>query len=159
MKRLLRMTYTLPVFINLGRVLFAISRVSWMEPISLRLARMFARTVHFAFGRRQVSGPEALAQEWNRLMPEPRSCFPVVDVEGETAFVEIRIHCPLRGSGDAEACWRSMEFDRALMEASGGKLVVMESQAVTGGTCCTLAIRGHDQTLDDLPVAHPRWRT
>ena len=61
--------------------------------------------------------------------------FPVVQVEDDTAFVEICIRCPLRDSGEAEACCRSMQFDRSLMEASGDELVVMASQS-TGGSCC-----------------------
>ncbi|MFN3202852.1 MAG: hypothetical protein ACE366_30950 [Bradymonadia bacterium] len=159
MKALLRKIYTLPVFINTGRPLFFMSKFRWLEPLSLRLARCFAWMVHFTYGRRPQTSAEDLAQEWNRLMPRPRTAFPVVDTDGETAFVEIHVECPLRGSGHAEACWRSMEFDRALIQASGGRLVVMESQSVTGATCCKLAIRPAGADFDDLPVAHPRWRT
>lgn len=158
MKKLLRRIYTLPVFLGLGRPLFAISRVPQFEPVALNLAQVFAKLVHYTYGRRTPTSAEALAQEWNRLMPEPRSAFPVVRTKDDTAFVEIHVTCPLRGTGDAEACWRSMEFDRALIEASGGELVVMESQSVTGGSCCKLAIRPQGASFDDLPVAHPRWR-
>lgn len=158
MKRLLRKIYTVPVFIAVGRVLFAASRVRWLEPFSLRLARFYAWTVHWVFGKKTPEGAEALADEWNRLMPEPRASFPIVGVEEDTAFVEIHVKCPLRGSGDAEACWRSMEFDRALMRTAGARLVVMESQSVTGGERCRLAIREAGADLDDLEVAHPRWR-
>ncbi len=159
MKKLLRKIYTLPVFVLLGRPLFAMAQVAWLEPLALGQARLFARLVHHTYGRRPQKDAAALAQEWNRLMPTPRSAFPVVSTEGDTAFVEIRIECPLRGTGNPEACWRSMEFDRALIEASGGELVVMESQSVTGGQCCKLAIRPKGRGFDDLPVAHPRWRS
>jgi len=141
-----------------GRVLFAMSRVSWLESPSLGLARFFARVVHWVQGRRSADTAETLAQEWNRLMPAPRAAFPILRTEGETAYVEIRAKCPLRGTGDAEACWRSMEFDRELMRKAGGRLVVMESQSVTGGPSCKLAIRPANASVDDLPVAHPRWR-
>ncbi|MEM6954872.1 MAG: hypothetical protein AAF645_04260 [Myxococcota bacterium] len=134
------------------------SRIDRLESISLRLARVYAALVQWVHGKRRVESTEELADEWNRLMPSPREAFPIVDVQDETAFVEIRIKCPLRGSGDGEACWRSMEFDRALVSAAGGRLVVMESQAVTGGDCCRLAIRRDSANMDDLPVAHPRWR-
>ena len=157
MKALLQRMYTLPFFVTTGRVLFSMSRVDMLEPVSLRLARLFAGLVHFTYGRRRKDSAADLAQEWNRLMPTPRSAFPITRVDGDTAFVEIRIRCPLRGTGNAEACWRSMEFDRALIKESGGTLVVLESQSVTGGECCKLAIRPQGADFTDLPVAHPRW--
>lgn len=157
MKRLLRRVYTLPIFIALGRPLFAISRVPWLEPIALRLARTFAALVQWTYGRKAFTSAPELAEEWNRLMPKPRSAFPVIETDGDTAYVEIRIHCPLRGTGNSEACWRSMEFDRALIRNSGGRLVVLESQSVTGRDRCRLAIRPAGQDLSDLPAAHPRW--
>ncbi len=159
MRTLLARLYRVPVFLLLGRPLFRISRFPRLEPVSLWMARVYARIVLGVLGRRPQSSPRDLADEWNRLMPEPRSAFPVLDADTETARVEIRVRCPLRGSGDAEACWRSMEFDRALIAASGGRLVVMESQSVTGGDRCRLAIRPAGSDLDDLPVAHPRWRS
>jgi len=158
MKKLLRAIYTVPVFISLGQVLFSMSRVDWLEPASLRMARFYAGLVHWTYGRRPQTTARELANEWNRLMPRPRSAFPVVNIEDDTAFVEIHVACPLRGTGNAEACWRAMEFDRALVAGSGGRLVVMESQSVTGGSCCKLAIRPAGSDIDDLPAAHPRWR-
>ncbi len=159
MKTILAKLYRLPVFLLVGRPLFRISRIDGLEPVSIRLARFYAWTVLGILGRRRRSTAAELADEWNRLMPEPRTAFPIIEADGETAHVEIRVRCPLRGSGNAEACWRSMEFDRALIEASGGRLVVMESQSVTGGDRCRLAIRPDGADFDDLPVAHPRWRT
>lgn len=157
MKRWLVRIYTLSVFVNLGRGLFAMSKVAALEPLALRLARGFAWLVQFAHGVRPQTDAAALAEEWNRLMPSPKARFPIVHTEGQTAFVEIHIECPLRGSGNAEACWRSMEFDRALMKRVRGRLVVLESQSVTGGDCCRLAIRPEGANMQDLTVAHPRW--
>ncbi|MEL6348231.1 MAG: hypothetical protein AAFV53_34295 [Myxococcota bacterium] len=158
MKALLARIYTLPVFLIVGRLLFSMSRVAGLEPIALRVAQRYAWLVHVVLGKRPQETVDGLAQEWNRLMPTPRTAFPVIKTEDDTAYVEIRIRCPLRGSGDAAACWRAMAFDRELIEASGGQLVVMESQSVTGGECCKLAIRKAGADFDDLPVAHPRWR-
>lgn len=156
-RALLRRIYTVPIFIETGRLLFAMARVDRLEPAALWLARRFASLVHWTFGRREQPDARSLAEEWHRLMPEPRRAFPIVRTEGETAFVEIHLRCPLRGTGNAEACWRSMEFDRALVEASGGALVVLESQSVTGGQRCRLAIRTKGSDMSDLDVAHPRW--
>ncbi|MEM1414594.1 MAG: hypothetical protein AAGH15_06830 [Myxococcota bacterium] len=157
MRRLLRRIYVLPLFVTTGRPLFAMARVRALEPVSLGLARLYAAMVHASFGRRRKANVSELADEWNRLMPSPREAFPVVSVEDDTAFVEIRIDCPLRGSGDAEACWRAMEFDRTLVRKSGGALVVLASQSV-GGSRCRLAIRREGARFEDLEVAHPRWR-
>ena len=159
MRRVLRSIYTLPVFMTLGRALFAMSRLPRLERLSLWLARSYARLVVFAHGERRYLSPEDLANEWNRLMPRPRAAFPVVRTDGDTAFAEIHVKCPLRGSNDPEACWRSMEFDRALMQRAGGRLVVLESQSVTGGTCCKEAIRPRTADVSDLSVAHPRWHS
>lgn len=113
--------------------------------------------VTWTYGRRRSRTAGELAAEWNRLMPTPRNAFPVVGSDRETARVEIHIQCPLRGTGNAEACWRAMEFDRALLRGVGGRLVVLESQAVTGADRCRLAIRSAGADMSDLPVAHPRW--
>jgi len=51
-----------------------------------------------------------------------------------------------------------VEFDCALMDSSGGTLVVMESQSVAAGDRCKLAIRRKGKSFDDLPV-DPRWRS
>lgn len=158
-ERLLRRLYVVPVFMNLGRLLFWMARFDRLERPALRLARLYATWVDRTHRTRPGDSPRELAVEWNRLMPSPRSAFPVTDVDEDTAYVEIRAACPLRGTGDALACWRSMEFDRALVAKAGGQLVVMESQSVTGGPCCKLAIRTEGASMDDLPVAHPRWRT
>lgn len=157
MRALLRRIYTVPFFIETGRPLFAMARVDRLEPAALWLARRFASLVRWTFGRREKADAQGLAEEWHRLMPKPRGAFPIVGTEGDTAYVEIHIRCPLRGTGNAEACWRSMEFDRALIEASGGTLVVLESQSVTGRERCRIAIRPKGSDMSDLDVAHPRW--
>ena len=157
MRRFLDRIYTLGFFLQSGRPLFAMAQVDGLERPSLWLAERFARLVDFTYRIRRQPTPAELAAEWNRLMPRPREAFPVIESDDHTAVVEIRIHCPLRGTGNAEACWRAMAFDRALMRRAGGRLVVLESQSVTGGACCRLAIRREGSAMDDLTVAHPRW--
>ena len=157
MRRLIKRIYTLKVFIIVGRLLFTSSRFKSVEIFSLGLARFYAWTVTLVHGKNHTQTPQKIAEEWRRLMPTPHSHFPIVGGDDRTAYMEIRIHCPLRGSGDPLACWRSMEFDRALMRGTGGRLLVMESQSVTGNDFCRLAIRRENDSFDDLPVAHPRW--
>lgn len=99
---------------------------------------------------------EELADTWHKLMPidDRKRNFPVRSVNEETAFTEIHIHCPLRGTGDTEACYRLMNYDRTLMENVGGQLVVIESQADPKNTHCKLAIRVADASISDLVPAH-----
>lgn len=102
--------------------------------------------------RRSPSAPlEAaeLAREWQRLMPNPK-VMPITRVEGDTAYAEIRVHCPLRGTGDVAACHRLMEYDRALVAPMGGRFVVLRSQAEAGRTHCEVALRPSHLPSDDL---------
>lgn len=101
------------------------------------------------------SDPRALAEEWQRLMPS-RKMVPITAVEGDTAFGEIRVECPLRGTGDVEACFRLMEYDRSLMRAHGAQFVVLRSQAEAGVSVCEIAIRPQLLPAADLIPAHRR---
>lgn len=98
---------------------------------------------------------EALGRAWQRLMPNPR-VMPITAVEGETAYGEIRVRCPLRGTGDVEACHRLMAYDRALMGPHGARFVVLESQAEPGVERCRVAMRPAHLPAEDLLDAHVR---
>lgn len=95
---------------------------------------------------------EALGKEWQRLMPNPK-VMPITHVEGDTAYGEIRVRCPLRGTGDVRACHHLMSYDRALMRPAGARFVVLESQAEPGVERCRIAIRPADLPADDLVSA------
>ncbi len=157
MRALLRRIYTVPVFIGLGLPIFFMARVRLFRRFARFLARLDARIVLWMLGGRAHGSPQGLAEEWNRLMPAPRSRYPVLESDDRTAYVEIRIHCPLRGTGNAEACWNAMEFDRALLRSIGGQLVVMESQSNSGKDHCRLAIRRGGDDISGLEAAHPKW--
>lgn len=159
MRQLLDRIYQQPLFVALGRPLWWLARRPSLERTALRTGRFYGALVHGLLGpRRAPTSAGELAERWSRLMPHPRSDFPVVSDDGRTAYVEIHLHCPLRGSGDSAACWRAMSFDRELLRRMGGQLVVMQSQS-TQGTCCRLAIRAAGDDVSDLPVADPRWLT
>lgn len=100
-------------------------------------------------------GPAALGKEWQRLMPNPK-VMAITRVDGETAYGEIRVRCPLRGTGDVQACHRLMGYDRALMRPAGGRFVVLQSQAQAGVEVCQIAIRPSHLPADDLVPAHQR---
>lgn len=109
-------------------------------------------------GRRRVPATAtAIAREWERQLGGTGAASFVGEEEG-TAYGEIRVHCPLRGTGDVEACHRLMAYDRRLVGALGGQFVVLESQAEPGKTQCRVALRPAHVSVDDLVPAHRRTR-
>lgn len=100
--------------------------------------------------------PAELAQTWQDLMPpDARHLFPIKATDDTTAFVEIHLHCPLRGTGNNHACHKLMNYDRQLMDKVGGQLIVLESQSNSGNTYCKLAIRKAGEDVTDLT---PAWK-
>lgn len=98
-----------------------------------------------------------LAQTWQDLMPpNGKKYFPIKEIDGETAYTEIHLRCPLRGTGNVEACYKLMNYDRKLMEKTGGQLIVLESQSNSGKNYCRLAIRKKGADVEDLIPAHQR---
>lgn len=138
-----------------GLVLVAALARSRHVRTSDRLTRALARFTLWVQGGRRVEGVEAVAAEWQRMFPSPRM-VPVKDVRGDTAYAEIHANCPLRGTGDTYACHRMMEYDRHMLRAIGGRLVVLQSQAEPGRTVCEVALRTAEASEADLTPAHVR---
>ena len=84
-----------------------------------------------------------VVDEWQRMFPSPR-INRLVSIDADTAYAEVHVHCPLRGTGDITACYRLMEYDRAMLERIGGQLVVLKSQAEPGRSVCEVALRLQD---------------
>ncbi|MEO0338943.1 MAG: hypothetical protein AAF242_06990 [Bacteroidota bacterium] len=98
---------------------------------------------------------QVLAKTWVDLMPpDGRDLFTIDSIEGDTAYVKIYLHCPLRDTGDVKACDHLMNYDRQLMDKVGGHLTVLESQSNSGKPYCRLAIRPKGLPNDDLVPAH-----
>lgn len=96
-----------------------------------------------------------LAEAWQKMMPpDGQEFFKISEVTADTAFTEIHLHCPLRGTGNVDACYKLMNYDRSLMKAVGGELIVLESQSNSGKNYCRLAIRKAGQDTSDLVPAH-----
>lgn len=94
-----------------------------------------------------------LTEEWLRMFP--RETCSIEKVEDETGYGLVHAKCPLVGTGDVAACYKMMEYDRALMRKIGGELTVIESRAnpnVKGA--CRVAIRKLNDRRDDLIPAH-----
>lgn len=90
--------------------------------------RFFAwQSVLIRRGKRKCSLQEVVF-EWQRMFPL-RNMNSIKFIENDTAYAEVQVQCPLRGSGDVMACYRMMGYDRAMLEKIGGQLVVLHSQA------------------------------
>jgi hypothetical protein len=115
------------------------------------LARLTVRTKRIG----QARSLAELGPLWQQSFPS-RKQVPIELVTRDTVYAQILTPCPLRGSGDLQACHRMMQFDRSVVAHAGGQFVVLESQATPGVTRCRVAMRLNGQSLDDLVAAHER---
>ena len=123
------------------------------------VTRGYLRALAAGMARLRHIGPKeapgAIGAEWQRGFGSAKE-VPISSVDDRTVYAEIRTVCPLRGSGDVEACYRTMEYDRAILERIGGSFVVLQSQAEPGVTVCKVAMRRAGVSVDDLVPAHLR---
>ena len=98
---------------------------------------------------------EEIAKEWQQMFPS-KKMVPIVKIERDTVFAEIRSTCPYRGSGNVEGCYRMMEYDRKMMETIGADFVVLKSQAEPEVENCLIALTKEHQNREDLTPAHIR---
>lgn len=119
---------------------------------SYGLARLTIRRRKICQTSRQISD---LGTAWQQGFPSPKQ-VPIEAITPDTVFARIETPCPLRGSGDTAACWRMMEYDRAIAAAAGGQFVVLQSQAEPGVTQCRVALRLAGAEISDLVPAHLR---
>ncbi len=76
---------------------------------------------------------EKLAEIWKQLMPpDGQDYFKITNITEQTAYVEIHLHCPLRGTGKVHTYYSFMNYDRELMKKVGASLTVIESQSNSG---------------------------
>lgn len=90
------------------------------------------------------------------MPPDGWKYFQIKEITAETAYVEIHLHCPLRGTGKVHTCYKMMNYDRKLMRGVGGSLIVLESQSNSGKEFCKLAIRREGVSTHDLVPAHKK---
>lgn len=117
--------------------------------------RFFAwQSLLIRHGRKKSSLQEVVL-EWQRMFPL-KEINHIKSIGNDTAYAEVMIQCPLRGSGDVMACYRMMEYDRAMLKKIGGQLVVLHSQAELGVKVCEVVLRMKETYTDDLIPAHER---
>lgn len=106
------------------------------------------------------SDVHGLGKTWKQLMPpDGQDYFTIAKETEDTVYTEIHLPCPLRGTGNVEACHKLMNYDRTLMEANGANLIVLESQSNSGKPYCRLAIRPNGLPTNDLIPAHMTGRS
>ncbi len=98
---------------------------------------------------RRAHNLEDLGRQWQRGFPSAKQ-VPITQVTDDTVYAEIHTPCPLRGTGDVQACYRMMQFDRKVVEQAGGQFVVLTSQATPGHDHCTVAMRAAGASVADL---------
>lgn len=135
-----------------------IAKAPKLAPLSRLLLRFLAwQSLLLKRGKRQTS-LKAVALEWQRMFPS-KDINRIISLEQKTAYAEVHITCPLKGSGNVLACYRLMEYDRAMLRRIGGQLVVLRSQAEPGIEVCQVALRLQGMNMDDLVPAHERAMT
>ncbi len=97
--------------------------------------------------------PEAITEEWLRMFP--RGICSLDRIEDGTGYGLVHADCSLVGTGNVQACYKMMNYDRELIKKLGGTLTVVESRADPAVTKhCRVAIRPIGDKRTDLIPAH-----
>ncbi|MEM6726010.1 MAG: hypothetical protein AAF598_18355, partial [Bacteroidota bacterium] len=145
------------VFNGTLKVFAFFSKRNWFTGLTRWLTGQSAKLNLLLNQPKSANSLQELAQTWQDLMPpDGQDYFPIAEVTDDTAYTEIHLHCPLRGTGNVEACYKLMNYDRQLMDAVGGELIVLESQSNSGKSYCRLAIRKKGSDTSDLIPAHQK---
>jgi hypothetical protein len=124
-----------------------------LKPISNALTRFMAAATVRAKRIGCTKSVAELGPLWQRSFPSKKQ-VPIHSITEDTVYAEIHTPCPLRGTGDVHACYRMMEFDRAVLSHAGGQFVVLQSQASPGVKHCRVAMRLKGASLEGLVAAH-----
>ncbi len=128
-----------------------------LAPISKALTRFLAGLTVRAKAIGRARELAELGPLWQRSFPATKQ-VPLESTSSHTVVARIHTRCPLRGSGDLQACYRMMEFDREVLRRAGGQFVVLQSQASPGVSFCRVAMRLEGESLDGLVPAHEQPR-
>ncbi len=146
--RLIKNTMQLILFVSAF-----ISRRQWLNIVTKALMTTMAYFTIYAKRIKHVDNLKDLAHQWQRGFPSAKQ-VPVKEITDTTVIAEIQTPCPLRGTNDVKACYRMMQYDRAILKKAGGQFVVLKSQATPGNINCRIAIRKEGYDISDLKPAH-----
>jgi hypothetical protein len=135
------------------RVFAFVARRPELEGLSNAMTRAAAQATVRGKHIGHASSVAELGPLWQRAFPAKKQ-VPIESVSADTVIAQIHTPCPLRGSGDLQACHRMMEFDREILRRAGGQFVVLQSQATPGVGHCRVAMRLAGQPVEDLIPAH-----
>lgn len=148
------------VFNSTLRLLAFLSRQKAFTKLTFWATKQAAQLNIFLNKPKPTNKVDELAKTWQQLMPpDGQKYFPIEKITEDTAYTQIHLRCPLRGTGDVEACHKLMNYDRQLMKKIGGELIVLESQSNSGKNYCRLAIRPKGQDLSDLIPAYEKAKS
>ena len=140
-------------FENILKLTGPIARNTRLNLVTKYWMRALAKLTLLTNTGRQKNTVGDIADEWLRMFPKEINTLG--KVRDNTAYAQVHANCPLVGSGDTHACFRMMEYDRALLKKIGGELTVIASRAnprVSGP--CQVAIRKQGDKRADLIPAH-----
>ncbi|WP_373079196.1 hypothetical protein [Zhongshania sp.] len=124
-----------------------------LNPITSAFMSGIAKATIKSKGIREAKNLADLGRQWQRGFPSSKQ-VPIKEISADTVIAEIHTPCPLRATGDVNACYRMMQFDREVVKKAGGQFVVLSSQASPGNTFCTVAMRLRGADITDLIPAH-----
>jgi len=140
-------------FENILKITGPVARNTGLNVVTKYWMKALAKLTLLTNKGRQKSTVGDIADEWLRMFP--KGINTLGEIRDNTAHAQVHANCPLVGSGDTHACFRMMEYDRALLKKIGGELTVIESRAnpkVSGP--CQVAIRKQGDKRADLIPAH-----
>lgn len=124
-----------------------------LNPITSAFMSGIAKATIKSKGISEAKNLADLGRQWQRGFPSSKQ-VPIKEISADTVIAEIHTPCPLRATGDVNACYRMMQFDREVVKKAGGQFVVLSSQASPGNTFCTVAMRLRGADITDLIPAH-----
>jgi hypothetical protein len=130
-------------------------RTSFLNGLGYKLNSFIAKKTIKIKKIQEAKTLEELGENWQKGFPSKKQ-VPITAKDEKTIYGEIHTLCPLKGTGNVNACYKMMSYDRAIVEKSGGQFLVIQSQAEKYIEKCKIAIRFKGESIDDLQQAHKK---
>ena len=140
------------LFLYLQAFLF---RVKPLNSLGYLINDLTARLTISSKNIKKADSLAELGKNWQMGFPSNKQ-VPITGQDEQTVYAEIHTKCPLRGTGDVEACYKMMSYDRQIVEKAGGQFIVLQSQAEKGITKCSVAMKFKGISLSGLQHAHEK---